>query len=171
MNRSHGIAICSSAALHAAVLASALLSGRFEERAVLTVDVAWEPSASHSSSMSPSGLTRGPSSDLPARGTVPHGEITAGPPHQVRGRQIGTSEDDRGSGDRETPAHPSRRDFAKGKIAPQDAVFQIVPPHPEEPGVAHATAGVSKDGPAASPSDAASTPRETTETSRSSRRR
>jgi hypothetical protein len=45
-------------------------------------------------------------------------------------------------------AHPSRRELPLSRqFAPQDEVVKKERPHPEEPSVAQATIGVSKDGP------------------------
>jgi protein TonB len=89
-----------SAALHVAALAAVLASRSVEEeRAVFTVDVAWEAapadaatagsSAPQTYSPSPSGLTRG-SMPVDPQGVV--AAVDPGPPDQVRGRQF---EDDR----------------------------------------------------------------------------
>lgn len=129
-----------SAVLHAAALGVALVSPGVEaERPVFTVDVVWEQTAR---SQGASGATPGDAAGAAAAATA----ASVAP-----------------------LAHPSRRDFAERETAPRDEVLPLEKPHPEEPDVAQATSGVSKDGPPARSSAAAV--RETTETSRSSRRR
>ena len=142
MNRRLLLPFSLSAALHATALAAVLASlGGKEERASFTVEVVL---------------------------TEPAGsQGTSG------GAQAASASSDSSEANAMPDADPSRRDFAEREIAPQDEAVPLERPHPEEPDVASTTSEVSKDGPRVRSSDAVVlvSKSDTTETSRSSRRR